>query len=90
MRTLRLSSKGGLYNPQQIRTIECMVASVYSGKGSYKRIHNFNKINFQPQPQPEPQPEPQPQPQPEKIISEFEKILKFISKVTFLNNFKNI
>jgi len=41
MPTFRLSSKGGLYNPQPIRTINCMLANTYGGAGSYKRIYQF-------------------------------------------------
>ena len=48
MRILRLSSKGGLYNPQQIRTVGCMLANTYGGKGSYKRIAYFEAYNPHP------------------------------------------
>lgn len=41
MPTFRLSAKGGLYNPQQIRTVSCMLAATYPGAGSYKRIYQF-------------------------------------------------
>jgi hypothetical protein len=65
LRTLRLSAKGGLYNPQVVRTYPCMLANVYTGAGSYKRVFNFIKNNPQP------------------TISEFFKIVDYVSFVTF-------
>lgn len=48
MPTFRLASTGGLYRPNEIRTVNCMLASTISGAGSYKRIYNFLKYETPP------------------------------------------
>ena len=50
MPVFRLSSKGGLYNPQNIRTVGCMLSTVYGGAGSYKRTYIFDKLHPQLEP----------------------------------------
>jgi len=68
LRTLRLSTKGGLYNPQEIRTYPCMLATIYTGAGSYKRVFNFDKRNPIIT---------------NEYISEFQKIVGFSTSITY-------